>query len=250
MPRLTVYHTNDMHGHQDVLTLLESLEREPSSLLVDGGDALTGSNTVFRLAEPILERMSRLHYQAMAMGNREFHYLRSVHKRRSAQRSFPLLAANLEDLRGGPPFWERSLELQVEGIRVGLFGATPVQYPVGAVWEKLSGFRFLDPAQALPPVAEELAARNDLVILLSHLGARVDREVARHLPGVSLIVGGHSHTLFTLPERVGQTWIVQTGSHGRFLGEVRLEPGSSPVGIEYRLLPADGGRALVAGDPG
>ncbi len=249
MSRLTVYHTNDMHGRQDVLTLLESLDRGPACLLVDAGDALVGSNTVFRLAEPILERMSRLGYQAMAMGNREFHYLRAVHRRRRAQRRFPLLAANLEDLRGGDPFWERSLEVLVGGLRVGLFGATPVQYPAGAVWEKLSGFRFVDPSRALPPLAEELAARNDLVILLSHLGARVDREVARRLPGVSLIVGGHSHTLFTLPERVGNSWIVQTGSHGRFLGEVRLEPGTSPVGIEYRLLPADGGQALAAGDP-
>jgi 5'-nucleotidase len=249
MSRLTLYHTNDMHGCQDLLALLESLDRGGDSLLVDAGDALVGSNTVFRLAEPILERMSRLGYRAMAMGNREFHYLRSVHKRRCAQRSFPMLAANLVDLRGGRPFWERSLELEVGGLRVGLFGATPVQYPVGAVWEKLSGFRFLDPARTLPPIAEELASRNDLVILLSHLGARLDREMAPRLPGVSLIVGGHSHTLFTLPERAGDAWIVQTGSHGRFLGEVRLEPGRTPVGIEYRLLPADGGQALVAGDP-
>jgi len=243
---LTVYHTNDMHGRHEVLDLLESQDRESPSILLDAGDAISGSNTVFHLAEPILERMSGVGYTAMAMGNREFHYLRGVHQRRQAQRSFPVLAANLQDLRSGKAFWQPALELQVEGIRVGILGATPVQYPPLAIWERLSGFRFLDPFQALPALAEELASRNDVVILLSHLGARVDRELARRLPGVRLIVGGHSHTLFTQPERCGETWIVQTGSHARFLGELCLEVGARPGRIRSRLVPTDGSPPLVA----
>lgn len=244
MARLRLYHTNDMHGREDLLDLLESHGREAGSLLLDAGDAIQGSNTVFRLSEPILERMSRLGYAAMAMGNREFHYLRTVHQWRRSQRSFPLLASNLVDLRGGAPLWDRTFECTVGDFRVGVLGATPVQYPPGAVWEKLSGFRFQDPAEVLPPLAEELASRNDVVVFLSHLGARADRALAPLLRGVSLIVGGHSHTLFTVPERAGDLWIVQAGSHGRFLGEVLLEPGT-PAGIEYRLLPADAGEPLT-----
>lgn len=237
MPTLRIYHTNDMHGREGLLDLLRSRSREAGTLLLDAGDAIRGSNTAFRLSEPILVGMSRLGYAAMAMGNREFHYLRAVQRRRKAQRSFPILAANLVDLRGGEPLWQSSVECVVGGVRVGLLGATPVQYPPGAVWEKLSGFRFLDPQQVLPPLAEELAARNDVVILLSHLGARTDRALAPRLPGVSLIVGGHSHTLFTVPERCGSLWIVQAGSHGQYLGQVDLEPGSPPR-VEYRLLPS------------
>jgi len=244
--QLIVYHSNDMHGRHEVLDLLESQDRQAASILLDGGDAISGSNTLFHLDEPILERMSRVGYAAMAMGNREFHYFRGIHQRRKAQRSFPVLAANLQDLRTSSAFWDRTLELQVEGIRVGILGATPVQYPPLAVWERLSGFRFLDPFQVLPALAEELASRNDVVILLSHLGARMDRELARRMPWVRLIVGGHSHTLFTQPERCGEAWIVQTGSHARFLGEVCLEVGPRPGRIRSRLLPTDGGRALVA----
>ncbi len=248
MSRLTVFYTNDMHGRHEVLDLLEARDRPSGSILLDAGDAISGSNTVFRLAEPILERMSRVGYTAMAMGNREFHYLRGIHQRRKAQRSFPILAANLQDLRAEAAFWEPMLELQVGGIRVGILGATPVQYPPQAIWERLFGFRFLDPLQVLPPLAEELASRTDLVILLSHLGARMDRELARRLPGVRLIVGGHSHTLFTQPERCGEAWIVQTGSHARFLGEICLEVGARPGRIRSRLLPVDGSQSLVSGE--
>lgn len=239
MGRLTLYHSNDVHGREDLLDLLESRGRETDSLLLDAGDAIQGSNTAFRWSEPILDRMSRLGYAAMTMGNREFHYLRSVHRRRAAQRSFPLLAANLVDLWEGEPLWDASVELEVAGVKVGVLGATPVQYPHDTLVEKLFGFRFLDPAKCLPPLAEELAARNDLVIFLSHLGARADRALAPRLPGVGLIVGGHSHTLFTVPERVGDTWIVQAGSHARFLGQVHVEPGRRPLAIEYRLLSSE-----------
>lgn len=235
---ITVYHTNDMHGRCGALDRLESLEKAGPCLLVDAGDALAGSNTAFRLHEPILDRMSRLGYQAMAMGNREFHYLRGVQHLRARQRTFPLLAANLVDLRGGPAFWQPALELQVGGVRVGLLGATPVQYPPGAFWERLFGFRFLAPEDCLPPLAAELAARNDLVLLLSHLGLAADRRLASRLSGVHLILGGHSHTLLTEPERVGRTQIVQAGSHGSFLGELRIDPGD-PLRLAYRLIPGD-----------
>lgn len=234
---LTIYHTNDMHGRPGALERLEEEERSDPHLLLDAGDAISGSNTVFRRREPVLERMSRLGYHAMAMGNREFHYLRAVHRLRRGQRQFPLLAANLVDLRRpAAPLWQSSLERQVGGVRVGILGATPVQYRPGSVWERLSGFRFLSPEDCLAPLAEELAARNDLVILLSHLGWAADRSLARRLPGVRLVLGGHSHTLLAEPEWVGGAWILQAGSHGRFLGEIRLD--LDPLRVEYRLLPS------------
>lgn len=239
MAALTVYHSNDVHGQQDLLDLLEARGREADSLLVDVGDAIEGSNTAFRLSEPILARMGRLGYAAMAMGNREFHYLRAVLRMRRSQRTFPCLAANLEDLRGDEGLWERSVELQVAGVKVGLFGATPVQYPHDAWPERMFGFRFHDPAECLPALAEELASRNDLVIFLSHLGAKADRALAPRLPGVDLVLGGHSHTLFTVPERVGDVWVVQAGSHARFLGRLELEPGPRPIGIHYELLSSE-----------
>lgn len=246
MSRLHLYHTNDVHGREDLLDLLESRGREADSLLLDAGDALQGSNTLFRRSEPILERMSRLGYAAMAMGNREFHYLHAVQQWRRSQRTFPLLAANLVDLKGRQPLWDASVELEVAGLKVGIFGATPVQYPPHAVWEKLSGFRFLEPADCLPALAEELASRNDLVIFLSHLGARADRALTPRLPGVGLVLGGHSHTLFTVPEPAGKAWIVQAGSHGRYLAHLQVEPGRPPT-VEYELISAEAGVPLGAG---
>lgn len=218
------------------LDQLVQVPRKPGSLLLDGGDALKGSNTVFHRSEVVLERMSGLGYNAMAMGNRELHYLRQVMRWRRDQRTFPLLAANLVDLRHGDlGLWQRSHELEVSGLRVGLLGATVVQYPPRSLWERLFGLRFLAPELCLPPLVEELRSRCDLVFFMSHLGFEVDRELAARLPGVDLILGAHSHHVLTEPFWVQKVPIVQTGSHSRFLAELKLWLGT-PTRLDYRLV--------------
>lgn len=231
---VAIYYTNDQHGVQSALDRLEQARAGENDLVVDAGDAILGSNTAFRRHEPILARMGRLGYAAMTMGNREFHYLRFVHRWREAERGFPILAANLEDLRATDR-WQPTLRVERNGVRIGLVGATPVQYPVGAFWEKLFGFRFLPPEACLPEYVEELRSQCDVVIFLSHLGYDRDLEIAPRLPGVDLILGGHTHTVLAEPDRRGPIPICQTGSHGRYLGKLKLWVGS-PMRLEYQLI--------------
>ena len=62
----------------------------------------------------------------------------------------------------------------------------------------------------------------DLVVVLSHIGVDNDIALAERVPGIDLIVGGHSHTRLTEARKVNGTWIVQAGSYGRSLGVVDL----------------------------
>ena len=232
---LTVYHTSDMHNHTAVLDMLHRQSLPEPSLLLDAGDAIRGSNTKFHWSEPILTRMRRSGYRAMTMGNREQHYLRFVQKLRAQERGFPILAANLIDLHNpGHDLWQPSVEFTVAGVRIGIFGATPSQYPLNSRSERLTGLRFEDPWKCLPPLAEELRPRCDLLIFLSHLGVVMDRQVAPALPGVDLILGGHSHSLLPEPEKVGSTWLTHVGCYGRYLGASRVS--LNPFHLEYELL--------------
>lgn len=234
-PDLTVYHTNDMHNRAGVLDLLHRMRRADPHLLLDVGDAIRGSNTVFHWSEPILSRMQRSGYHAQTMGNREQHYLRFVQKLRAHERGFPILAANLVDLRNpNHGLWRSHLELTVGGIKVALIGATPPQYRPGARLERTTGLRFVPAEQCIPPLVEELRPRCDVLIFMSHLGLLADRELAPRLNGVDLVVGGHSHDLLPVPERAGNTWLVQTGCYGRYLGRAELY--LNPLRLEYRLL--------------
>ncbi|MCA9794935.1 MAG: metallophosphoesterase [Candidatus Eremiobacteraeota bacterium] len=234
MSSLTIVHTNDLHGASQPLERLAG-EARSQALLLDSGDAIAGSNTAFFLNEPNLARMSQLGYRAMAMGNREFHYLRRVLAMRARQRNFPLLAANLVDLRGqSEGLFQSHLSLDWQGIKVAIFGATVVQYPVGSRWERLTGFRFLAPELCLPPLVSHLRANHDLVIFLSHLGLDVDRRLAPRLE-VDLVLGGHTHDLLEQPEHIGKSWLFQGGSHGGYFGRIHLDL-SDQLQVSYELV--------------
>lgn len=196
------------------------------ALWLDSGDALRGSNTVFRRHEPILKAMREQGCVAMAMGNREFNYQRWVMRRRRRERQFPLLCSNLRDLRGAEPTadeggaltWQETLDLSTPEGEVVVIGATVVQYPVGSPWERVFGFRFLDPLTVVPALAQRSAQRGAAVWVLSHLGLDVDRRLAERLPRGSLILGGHTHTVLAEPEEVNSCWIVQGGAHANYIG--------------------------------
>lgn len=217
---LRVIHTADLHGTDQVYRALAA-ELDPSrDVLLDAGDTLHGSNTAFRWHEPNLEMMSELCFDAMTMGNRELHYLPMVLERRARQRTFPLLAANLVEMWGRAKTWQEGVSLKRAGLKVGVFGMTVVQYPVGSLYEKVFGLRFLDPETLIENLVARYQREHDVVIFLSHLGVEVDRRIARRLENrpelkLDLLLGGHSHVFFEQPERIGHTLLSHIGSHSR-----------------------------------
>ena len=63
----------------------------------------------------------------------------------------------------------------------------------------------------------------DLIIVLSHLGLDEDRALAKKVPGIHVIVGGHSHTAVSEPLEVNQTVIVQAKCYAEYLGILKIK---------------------------
>jgi 5'-nucleotidase len=218
-----IIHTADAHGTSAVYEALEGRLRPETDLLLDAGDALLGSNTAFRLREPNLGRLSELGCAAMTMGNRELHYLPGILEQRASERNFPLLAANLLDLWGRSTTWREGVTVERAGLRFGIFGMTVVQYPVGSLYERLFGLRFLPPETLIEHLVRRYQKEHDVVIFLSHLGLEKDRMLARQLAArpdlkLDLLLGGHSHNVFHRPERYGPCLLAHVGSHSQGYG--------------------------------
>lgn len=126
-------------------------------------------------------------------------------------------------------------------IRVGVIG---VMVPM--VTERMktafaSAYLWDNPIEA---VKRELAilmrspegSASDLLIALTHIGINQDRRLAEVCPELDLILGGHSHTLLERPEKVGNTWICQGGSHGRFIGRYVWDAESGLIEAELLAL--------------
>jgi 2',3'-cyclic-nucleotide 2'-phosphodiesterase (5'-nucleotidase family) len=107
---------------------------------------------------------------------------------------------------------------------------TVVQYPVGSLYEKLFGLRFLPPETLIEYLVEKYQQENDVVIFLSHLGLDWDRRLAKQIEAkprlrCDLILGGHTHIVTKEPEQYGHTRISHVGSHSEGFGVWELNDG-------------------------
>ncbi len=239
---LRIFHTADLHGAQSVYRTVSELRNPDTDLFLDAGDTIAGSNSAFRWSEPNLETLTNLNCDAVTMGNRELHYLPLVRARRFRQGKFPLLAANLVDLRGRSLTWREGVSVTRAGSRVGIFGMTVVQYPVGSWYERFFGLRFLSPETLIESLVERYQRDHDVVVFLSHLGWDWDRRLAQKLLvrrdlRLDLILGGHSHNRFRTPERIGSTLIGHVGAHGTHFGLWEKTPG---LGWDFKLYTESG----------
>jgi 5'-nucleotidase/UDP-sugar diphosphatase len=264
--RLTILHTNDFHNqlssaHINRIAQLYARTSDPK-LLLDAGDAGGSTNITFHFdGEPILDEMSRLGYSAMTVGNRDFHVSRLGFRAKLGRAQFPILCANIRPsansssetstqdehpLSSSKSEHEprlRSYLLLVTGDwRVLIFGLT-VPMVTERMWErKLSAYIFDTPVPSAVRLLPALRNRlnPDLTVALTHIGLRLDRELAARLPEIDLVIGGHSHELLPQGERVGETLIVQAGSHGRYIGIVDVDPNSDAAGRPHLSARVEG----------
>ncbi len=228
MPDLTILHTNDLHGKlTDAVckTIIREKNVGGRVLLLDGGDAVSSGNVYFRPGgEPILKRMTELGYHAMAMGNREFHFMEAGLKSKTRQAGFPILAANLQG-RGDkiPDGVKPSVLFQLDGLRVGVFGLTVPMITQDMTIRMLSPYCFDNPITTAARIVPKLRKECDFLIALTHIGFRQDMELATSVDGIDLIVGGHSHNAIKEVEYFGRTAVVQAGWWGHYLGRTEIE---------------------------
>jgi 5'-nucleotidase / UDP-sugar diphosphatase len=218
---IRIYHTSDLHDHRGIAPRLQELRRENPGLLFDCGDSLRGSQTVYHRHEPIVAELDAAGYDAQAIGNREFHYLFALLRARAAVMRHPLVCSNLVDTKQRPLPFATALQFDAPAngtpaTRIHVLGLLVIQYPTGSPWERVFGWRFLEPERVVESYARDLATE-DVLVVLSHLGLRRDRELARRVPRIDVVLGGHSHDTLATPERVGGVPIVHSGPYGRFV---------------------------------
>lgn len=230
---LTIFHTNDMHGSLEAMARLSSLSKRlraearlagQTVFYFDAGDAADRklaivSNSKGAVFGPILNAMG---CDLQSLGNDlSLTYGPQCLPAYSERLSFPLLAANLNDADGRlhPGVKESAILPLPGGLQLGVIGLTPRAADTYALF----GLETPDPVTVAREAAGRLQeAGADILVLLSHSGIREDREFAAEIPGLELIIGGHSHTTLEHGEMVNDVLIAQAGEYARFLGWVEL----------------------------
>src|SRR5688572_17111827 len=163
--------------------------------------------------------MSDIGYDAMTVGNREFHFTRAGFFAKLSKARFPILCANVRaksDGTAGDLPAVRDIKVVLDsGLRVTVFGLTVPMITEKMLVRKVSAYVFDDPIRTAGALVPGLRPECDLLVCLSHIGIGRDRELAASVNGIDLIIGGHSHVTLPQGELVGDTLIAQAGWWGR-----------------------------------
>ncbi len=230
---IVILHTNDMHSKIDNMAklayLADSLRKiHPHVFLLSAGDNQTGNPVVDMVPEkgyPMIDLMNRCGFNVSAVGNHEFDMGQKMMRARLVQAKFPFVCCNMDGsdaecgqvrpyviLKAG-----REVSIAVLGFIQLDDNGLPSAHP-----SNMTDIRFVYG----PSKAREYAfldRENQVFIALSHLGLPTDYVLADSLPGLDLIIGGHSHTLLTEPRFRNDVMIVQTGAQMKYVGKVTLQ---------------------------
>lgn len=261
--RFTILHTNDEHSHLiphpaidhhpekenssrggfarlagaiDLIKQKKEQTGEPV-LIFSGGDILGGPAFGWL---PLIDGMAaelnlfrQIGYDAITIGNHEFDYGPDVLANYLSAAGYPdaasetiILGTNTRPPANHPlaraGIKTHTIKQLENGLKVGIFGLlgddainkTAEPGPVD----------FDDPIASAKKAVEQLIAEGaDILVSVNHSGVAEDRLLAREVPEIDVIVGGHSHTSLYEPVMEGKTVIVQAGSYLRYLGVLELE---------------------------
>lgn len=226
---MTILHTNDVHGKWSEAFVLpiRTLKAAHNALLLDAGDSIRSGN----VAVPVKQEsawafMAQAGYDAMTIGNREFHVLPAGFSAKTKGAPCPLLCANIYPKSPGTPLpTQSSLILHHAGYRVGLFGLLVPMVTPRMKSSFLSAYLFHPPLPVAREMVRLLRPQVDLLIALTHIGLSQDRLLADQEPELDLIIGGHSHTPVQPPEWINGVPIVQAEPFGRGFGILHWREG-------------------------
>ena len=240
MRALKIIHTSDLHGklNRRRAEALRFCREQSGALLLDSGDAVSAGNFYVRPGgEPVIERMNLAGYQAMAVGNREYHFRKRGLLSKTRRARFEVLSANLLPRENGLGHIRRWSVLVTGAGPVGVFGLTPTMIAPGTWLERLSDLRFLSWREAAQEAVEALRGEVAWLLALSHLGLEQDVRLARICPDLDLILGGHSHLEQEETVVEGSVAISHAGHHASHAAIVDLlRAADGTTRIERRLV--------------
>ncbi|HVP38691.1 MAG TPA: multiheme c-type cytochrome [Candidatus Saccharimonadales bacterium] len=215
---------------------LKKAQKEPGHrLLVAGGDFFSPGSTEERLKGVYsLKAFRYMKYDAIGLADFDFsHGLKTLQE---SIEGLPVVTTNLVWSDSHKPVGEPMIVKRFEGIpsendphaefRVAVlsFMDERLQGPMDFYLDKSEPKVVIQPllaaAQEWVPKARKKA---DLVVALVHINSTEAVKLATQVPGMDVIVTGHTaEEIIDPPRREGSTWVVSNGDRGRFVGELRF----------------------------
>lgn len=231
-----------MGGLDRVATVINSIRAQrPDALLLDGGDTWHGSYTCYHSeGQDMVNVMNALKPDAMT-----FHWEFTLGGDRVrdivADLPFAALGQNIFDAEWNEPtedfapykFFERG------GVKIAVIGQAFPYLPIANPRWMFPEYSFGIRDERMQEMVDEVRGMGaELVVVLSHNGFDVDKQMAGRVQGIDVILSGHTHDALPEPVLVGETIIIASGSNGKFVSRVDLDVRDGRMmGFRHKLIP-------------
>ena len=242
---LTILHLNDLHarlmpldnGRGGFAALATALKRErancDSCILLVAGDLVQGSpvSTIFH-GEPIFQIANLLGIDAFTLGNHEFDYGWPQVKKFISIAKYPIVTSNLVNARGELMTPKPYTILNVNGLRVAIIGAMTETLPSLTVPEEIGDYHVLPIVDTVRKYAAEARPNADLIVVLGHISGNEEQALLDQVPGVSVVVSGHTHSGMAKERTKDGRVQVRVKSYTEELGRLDLKVDTDKKALE------------------
>ena len=231
-----------MGGMDRIARIVKSVRADRGAdkvLLLDGGDTWQGSWTSLQTkGQDMVDVMVALGTDAM-VSHWEMTYGAERVKEIVDKMPIAFLGQNIRSKEWQEPVFEGRKMFEKGGAKIAVIGqafprmANAHSQALFPDWE--FGIRDDDMQKQ---VDEARADGADVVVVLSHNGYDVDRKMASRVKGIDVLLAAHTHDAMPGVVQVGQTVIIASGSHGKFVSRIDLDVRDKKVtGFRYKLIP-------------
>jgi 2',3'-cyclic-nucleotide 2'-phosphodiesterase (5'-nucleotidase family) len=216
------------------LTIINEIKNEAQRknipvLIFDLGDWFSGTPLGdFTYGKSVIEFLNTVGITASVIGNHDFGFGLDTLKSLINMLRAPVLCANLKKTGTDsvPEFLKPHMTLEIDGLKLGVFGLI-THYLTGMVPpEQMPGLsvekHYIGAERSIRTLRAQSA---DIIIALTHSGFSHDRRLADSIPGIDVIVGGHSHSGIEPPYETPRyhTIICQAYSRLSAIGILKLK---------------------------
>ena len=249
--RVTLLQVNDVYqftpvdrgtrgGIGRVLTLRKAIQKDnANTLFLLAGDTISPSvESITYRGSQMIDAWNTAGLDYATFGNHEFDFGPDVLKQRMKESQFHWIAANVVEKSTGRPFGgaDAFVIREFAGVKIGIFGLVLPETKTTS--RPGDDVEFLNPCETAKTMVSEIHQRGaKVVVALTHLSMREDKEVAR-CADVDVIIGGHEHTL--LESSAGGAPIFKMTSDARELGQIDLNISKASgelSSIDWKVIP-------------
>ena len=197
--------------------------RDGKVLVVDGGDTIQGSGAAaLTEGEAVVSPMNELGVDVAIPGNWSVAYGPDVLRKRLAEQfEHEVFVDNLYDESTGERIFDPYVIREIGGVRVAVIGYTDPDIPERQPPAYSEGLSYTGP-ENLPALIREVRNERgaDIVLLASHVGLSKAVTLTDKLPAFDAHLSGDTHERTYEPIERGETWVVEPGAFGSFLGRL------------------------------